>query len=69
MLVSRATGTLRLPLALCSRSMYTARKPDTSSPNWLRVGLALGSTAAIWALLFKQRNEDIAEYKKRNGLQ
>ncbi|OCT99788.1 hypothetical protein XELAEV_18005569mg [Xenopus laevis] len=69
MLVSRATGTLRLPLTLCIRSMYTATKPDTSRPNWLRVGLALGSTATIWALLFKQRNDDIAEYNKRNGLQ
>ncbi|KAE8630331.1 hypothetical protein XENTR_v10000784 [Xenopus tropicalis] len=69
MLLSRVAGTLRLPLAVCRRSMYTASKPDTSRPNWLRVGLALGSTVAIWALLFTQHNDDVAEYKKRNGLQ
>ncbi|KAK6493512.1 NADH dehydrogenase [Huso huso] len=37
-----------------TRSAFTARKPDNTAPNWLRVGLALGSTAALWALLFKQ---------------
>ncbi|XP_023685423.1 NADH dehydrogenase [ubiquinone] 1 subunit C1, mitochondrial [Paramormyrops kingsleyae] len=52
-----------------TRSAFTARKPDNSNPNWLRVGLAFGSSAALWALLFKQHGEDVAEYKRRSGLE
>ncbi|KAK1175223.1 NADH dehydrogenase [ubiquinone] 1 subunit C1, mitochondrial [Acipenser oxyrinchus oxyrinchus] len=52
-----------------TRSAFTARKPDNTTPNWLRVGLALGSTAALWALLFKQHSDDVQEYKTRHGLQ
>ncbi|XP_066576231.1 NADH dehydrogenase [ubiquinone] 1 subunit C1, mitochondrial [Amia ocellicauda] len=52
-----------------TRSAFTASKRDRSSPDWLRVGLAFGGTAAVWALLFKQHSEDVHEYKKRNGLE
>ncbi|KPP67695.1 NADH dehydrogenase-like [Scleropages formosus] len=52
-----------------TRCFFTARKPDNTNPNWLRVGLAFGSTAAIWALLFKQHSDDVSEYKRRNGLE
>ncbi|KAM8939479.1 NADH dehydrogenase [ubiquinone] 1 subunit C1, mitochondrial [Pelodytes ibericus] len=69
MLVSPATCSLKRPLTLFVRSMYTARKPDPFRPNWLRVGLALGSTVALWTLLIKQHSDDVAEYKKRNGLE
>ncbi|KAG8453911.1 hypothetical protein GDO86_000510 [Hymenochirus boettgeri] len=69
MFMSRATRPLGSPLNGLIRTMYTARKPDSSRPNWLRVSLALGSTVAIWTILIRQHNEDVAEYKKRNGLQ
>nr|DBA28961.1 TPA: hypothetical protein GDO54_009238 [Pyxicephalus adspersus] len=49
--------------------MFTAKKHDPSQPNWLNVGLAFGTTVTLWALLFKQHSDDVAEYKKRNGLE
>ncbi|CAN9514533.1 unnamed protein product [Ophioblennius macclurei] len=52
-----------------SRPMFTSSKPDTSKPNWLRVGLAFGSSAFLWALLFQQHSSDVREYKVRNGLE
>ncbi|XP_056899953.1 NADH dehydrogenase [ubiquinone] 1 subunit C1, mitochondrial [Takifugu flavidus] len=52
-----------------SRSLFTGTKPDTANPNWLRVGLAFGSAAFIWGLLFKQHSTDVHEYRIRNGLE
>ncbi|MEE6461520.1 hypothetical protein FKM82_001310 [Ascaphus truei] len=67
--VPGSLGRLRRHTTFFARTLYTARSPDFSRPNWLRVSMALGSTVAVWALLFKQHSEDVAEYKKRNGLQ
>ncbi|NXS11634.1 NDUC1 dehydrogenase, partial [Neodrepanis coruscans] len=47
------------------RSAFVARKPDYSRPNWLGVGLAFGTSAALWAFLIKQHNEDVVEYERR----
>ncbi|KAJ1217055.1 hypothetical protein NDU88_004650 [Pleurodeles waltl] len=52
-----------------TRSAYTARRHDPNKPNWLRVGLALGSTAALWILLFRQHAEHVADYKRLNGIE
>uniref|UniRef100_A0A3B4ATJ3 NADH dehydrogenase [ubiquinone] 1 subunit C1, mitochondrial n=1 Tax=Periophthalmus magnuspinnatus TaxID=409849 RepID=A0A3B4ATJ3_9GOBI len=52
-----------------SRTMFTSSKPDLNNPNWIRVGLALGSTVFLWGLLFKQHSTDVHEYKVRNGLE
>uniref|UniRef100_UPI00398E392F NADH dehydrogenase [ubiquinone] 1 subunit C1, mitochondrial isoform X1 n=1 Tax=Pristiophorus japonicus TaxID=55135 RepID=UPI00398E392F len=52
-----------------TRSAFTARKPDYTNPNWLRVSLALGSTVALWTLLFKQHDQDVQEYKTHHGIQ
>ncbi|XP_022071985.1 NADH dehydrogenase [ubiquinone] 1 subunit C1, mitochondrial [Amphiprion ocellaris] len=52
-----------------SRSAFTSSKPDTVNPNWLRVGLAFGTSAFLWGLLFKQHSTDVHEYKVRNGLE
>ncbi|XP_044061727.1 NADH dehydrogenase [ubiquinone] 1 subunit C1, mitochondrial [Siniperca chuatsi] len=52
-----------------SRSVFTSSKPDTANPNWLRVGLAFGTSAFLWGLLFKQHSTDAQEYKVRNGLE
>uniref|UniRef100_A0A8C4ZVH1 NADH dehydrogenase [ubiquinone] 1 subunit C1, mitochondrial n=1 Tax=Gadus morhua TaxID=8049 RepID=A0A8C4ZVH1_GADMO len=55
--------------AVGRRSMFTASKPDTVHPNWLRVGLSFGTAALLWGLLFKQHSTDVNEYKVRNGLE
>uniref|UniRef100_UPI0025ADCC15 NADH dehydrogenase [ubiquinone] 1 subunit C1, mitochondrial n=1 Tax=Doryrhamphus excisus TaxID=161450 RepID=UPI0025ADCC15 len=52
-----------------SRTVFTSSKRDTTSPNWLRVGLAFGSSIFLWSLLFKQHSTDVHEYKVRNNLQ
>ncbi|XP_062902718.1 NADH dehydrogenase [ubiquinone] 1 subunit C1, mitochondrial [Mobula hypostoma] len=52
-----------------TRSAFTARKPDYTNPNWLRVGLAFGSTIALWTLLFKQHNQDVQAYKAHHGIE
>ncbi|KAL0974227.1 hypothetical protein UPYG_G00217410 [Umbra pygmaea] len=51
------------------RSAFTAVKPDHNNPNWLRVGLAFGTSAFLWGLLLKQHSTDLHEYKVRNGLE
>ncbi|XP_074530674.1 NADH dehydrogenase [ubiquinone] 1 subunit C1, mitochondrial [Halichoeres trimaculatus] len=52
-----------------TRSAFTSSKPDVMNPNWLRVGLAFGSSVFLWGLLFKQNSTDLHEYKVRNGLE
>ncbi|GAA6234219.1 NADH dehydrogenase [ubiquinone] 1 subunit C1, mitochondrial [Lates calcarifer] len=52
-----------------SRSVFTSSKPDTANPNWLRVGLAFGTSVFLWGLLFRQHSADVQEYKVRNGLE
>ncbi|XP_071314760.1 NADH dehydrogenase [ubiquinone] 1 subunit C1, mitochondrial [Trachinotus anak] len=52
-----------------SRSVFTSSKPDTVNPNWFRVGLAFGTSAFLWGLLFRQHSTDVHEYKVRNGLE
>lgn len=37
--------------SVLTRSVFTARKPDYTNPNWIRVGLAFGSTIALWTLV------------------
>ncbi|XP_060707610.1 NADH dehydrogenase [ubiquinone] 1 subunit C1, mitochondrial [Hemiscyllium ocellatum] len=51
-----------------TRSAFTARKPDYTNPNWLRVGLAFGSTIALWVMLFNQHEHDVQEYKAHHGI-
>uniref|UniRef100_A0A8C3IX46 NADH dehydrogenase [ubiquinone] 1 subunit C1, mitochondrial n=1 Tax=Chrysemys picta bellii TaxID=8478 RepID=A0A8C3IX46_CHRPI len=48
-----------------TRSAFIARKPEYTKPNWGKVGLTFGTTAALWILLFKQHNEDVMEYERR----
>ncbi|CAD7670537.1 unnamed protein product [Nyctereutes procyonoides] len=38
-------------------------------PDWLEVGLTLGTSVFLWIHLIKQHNEDVSEYKRRNGLE
>ncbi|NXF09402.1 NDUC1 dehydrogenase, partial [Smithornis capensis] len=48
-----------------TRSAFTATKPNYDRPNWLRVGLAFSTTAALWAILIKQHDDDVKEYERR----
>ncbi|XP_032042490.1 NADH dehydrogenase [ubiquinone] 1 subunit C1, mitochondrial [Aythya fuligula] len=48
-----------------TRSAFVARKNNYEHPNWFGVGLAFSTSAALWALLFKQHNEDVMEYERR----
>ncbi|XP_025961906.1 NADH dehydrogenase [ubiquinone] 1 subunit C1, mitochondrial [Dromaius novaehollandiae] len=57
-----AAGT---PGLVLTRSAFVARKPNYDHPNWFGVGLAFGTTAALWVLLFKHHNEDVMEYERR----
>ncbi|KAG7328879.1 hypothetical protein KOW79_007053 [Hemibagrus wyckioides] len=54
---------------IVSRNAFTASKPDPSKPNLLRVGLAFGTTALLWTMLFKRHWSDVQEYKASNGLE
>ncbi|RVE67576.1 hypothetical protein OJAV_G00104120 [Oryzias javanicus] len=69
MTLSRLLSRVGFVSRVGSRSAFTSSKTDTRSPNWLRVGLAFGSSAFLWGLLFKQHSTDVHEYKVRNGLQ
>ncbi|NWY37070.1 NDUC1 dehydrogenase, partial [Sylvia atricapilla] len=48
-----------------TRSAFVAKKADNAQPNWLGVGLAFGTSAAVWGFLIKQHDEDLMEYEKR----
>ncbi|NXY84008.1 NDUC1 dehydrogenase, partial [Alcedo cyanopectus] len=50
-----------------THSAFVAKNPNYNQPNWIGVGLAFSSTAALWAFLFKQHNEDVAEYERRQA--
>ncbi|XP_058693098.1 NADH dehydrogenase [ubiquinone] 1 subunit C1, mitochondrial isoform X1 [Poecile atricapillus] len=49
-----------------TRSAFVVKKMNNAQPNWLRVGLAFSTSAALWAFLIKQHNEDVMEYERRN---
>ncbi|XP_075006228.1 NADH dehydrogenase [ubiquinone] 1 subunit C1, mitochondrial isoform X2 [Calonectris borealis] len=53
------------PSLAFTRSAFVAKKRNYDQPNWFGVGLAFSTSAALWALLFKQHNEDVMEYERR----
>ncbi|XP_039551992.1 NADH dehydrogenase [ubiquinone] 1 subunit C1, mitochondrial isoform X3 [Passer montanus] len=53
------------PSLAFTRSASVVNKVSNAQPNWLGVGLAFGTSAALWALLVKQHNEDVMEYERR----
>ncbi|XP_009238601.1 NADH dehydrogenase [ubiquinone] 1 subunit C1, mitochondrial isoform X1 [Pongo abelii] len=68
--VSRLLAPARLPSGRASaRSKFYVREPLNAKPDWLKVGFTLGTTVFLWVYLIKQHNEDILEYKRRNGLE
>ncbi|KAM6429892.1 NADH dehydrogenase [ubiquinone] 1 subunit C1, mitochondrial isoform 2-T2 [Rhynochetos jubatus] len=57
-----AAGT---PALAFTRSAFVAKKRNYDQPNWLGVGLAFSTSAALWAFLFKQHSDDVMEYERR----
>ncbi|XP_016065680.1 PREDICTED: NADH dehydrogenase [ubiquinone] 1 subunit C1, mitochondrial isoform X2 [Miniopterus natalensis] len=66
---SRLLAPARLPNRSSARSKFYVREPLHDKPDWLKVGLTLGTSVFLWAYLIKQHNEDVLEYKRRNGLE
>ncbi|XP_066241434.1 NADH dehydrogenase [ubiquinone] 1 subunit C1, mitochondrial [Saccopteryx leptura] len=65
----RLLAPARLPSGSSARSKFYVREPLHDKPDWLKVGLTLGTSAFLWLYLIRQHNEDILEYKRRNGLE
>ncbi|XP_038611150.1 NADH dehydrogenase [ubiquinone] 1 subunit C1, mitochondrial [Tachyglossus aculeatus] len=56
------------PSRISTRSTFNLRD-ENAKPKWLQVGLILGTSVFLWAFLIHQHNEDVLEYKRRNGLE
>ncbi|XP_033071192.1 NADH dehydrogenase [ubiquinone] 1 subunit C1, mitochondrial [Trachypithecus francoisi] len=67
--LSRLLAPARLPSGFSARSKFYVREPLNAKPDWLKVGLTLGTSVFLWVCLIRQHNEDILEYKRRNGLE
>ncbi|XP_051012782.1 NADH dehydrogenase [ubiquinone] 1 subunit C1, mitochondrial [Acomys russatus] len=66
---SRLLASARLPNCTSTRSKFYVKEPVHAKPNWLKVGLSLVTSGFLWAYLINQHNEDVLEYKRRNGLE
>ncbi|XP_003790222.1 NADH dehydrogenase [ubiquinone] 1 subunit C1, mitochondrial [Otolemur garnettii] len=66
---SRLLAPAKLPSGSSVRSKFYVREPPNAKPDWLKVGLALGTSIFLWFYLIRQHNEDVLEYKRRNGLE
>ncbi|XP_019586401.1 NADH dehydrogenase [ubiquinone] 1 subunit C1, mitochondrial [Rhinolophus sinicus] len=66
---SRLLPPTRLPSGSSARSKFYVREPIHDKPDWLKVGFAVGTSVFMWIYLIKQHNEDVLEYKRRNGLE
>ncbi|XP_032754328.1 NADH dehydrogenase [ubiquinone] 1 subunit C1, mitochondrial [Rattus rattus] len=66
---SRLLAPARLPSCSSTRSKFYVREPVNAKPNWVKVGLTLGTSVFMWIYLIHQHNEDVLEYKRRNGLE
>ncbi|XP_038203701.1 NADH dehydrogenase [ubiquinone] 1 subunit C1, mitochondrial [Arvicola amphibius] len=66
---SRLLAPARFPSCSSTRSKFYVREPVNAKPNWLKVGLTLGTSVFLWVYLINQHNEDVLEYKRRNGLE
>ncbi|KAF2988008.1 hypothetical protein EK904_003076, partial [Melospiza melodia maxima] len=48
--VSQSASGGRGSFVAFTRSAFVVKKANNAQPNWLRVGLAFGTSAALWAL-------------------
>ncbi|NWR45745.1 NDUC1 dehydrogenase, partial [Regulus satrapa] len=53
------------PGLVFTRSAFVGKKANNAQPNWPGVGLAFGTSAALWGFLIKQHTEDVMEYERR----
>lgn len=64
---------IRAPARLLScsltRSKFYVWEPVNATPNWVKVGLSLGTLVFMWIYLVQQHNEDVLEYKRGDGLE
>ncbi|XP_044099288.1 NADH dehydrogenase [ubiquinone] 1 subunit C1, mitochondrial-like [Neovison vison] len=66
---SKLLAPAKLPSGSSARSKFYVRDPPHDKPDWLKVGLTLGTSVFLWIYLIKQHNIDVLEYKRRNGLE
>ncbi|XP_007456942.1 PREDICTED: NADH dehydrogenase [ubiquinone] 1 subunit C1, mitochondrial [Lipotes vexillifer] len=66
---SKLLAPARLPSGSSARSKFYIREPPQGRPDWLKVGLTLGTSVFLWIYLIKQHKEDVLEYERRNGLE
>ncbi|XP_036925881.1 NADH dehydrogenase [ubiquinone] 1 subunit C1, mitochondrial-like [Sturnira hondurensis] len=57
--LSRLLALTRLPGGSSARSKFYVRELPQDKPNWLKVGLTLGTSAFLWIYLIKQHSEDV----------
>ncbi|XP_060003405.1 NADH dehydrogenase [ubiquinone] 1 subunit C1, mitochondrial-like [Lagenorhynchus albirostris] len=67
--LSKLVASARLPSSFSARSNFYIRESPLGRPDWLKVGLTLGTSVFLWIYLIQQHNEDVLEYKRRNGLE
>ncbi|NWY63965.1 NDUC1 dehydrogenase, partial [Erithacus rubecula] len=53
------------PRLAFTRSASVVKKANNDQPNWLGVGMAFGTSAALWGFLIKEHAEDEIEYERR----
>ncbi|NXM80691.1 NDUC1 dehydrogenase, partial [Oenanthe oenanthe] len=53
------------PRLAFTRSASVVKKANNGKPNWLGVGMAFGTSAALWGFLIKEHTEDEMEYERR----
>uniref|UniRef100_A0A8C0KSN1 NADH dehydrogenase [ubiquinone] 1 subunit C1, mitochondrial n=1 Tax=Canis lupus dingo TaxID=286419 RepID=A0A8C0KSN1_CANLU len=68
-LFSKLLSPTILPGGSSERSKFYVQELPQDRLDWLKVGLTLGTSVFLWIYLIKQHNEDVLEYKRRNGLE
>ncbi|XP_057593252.1 NADH dehydrogenase [ubiquinone] 1 subunit C1, mitochondrial-like [Hippopotamus amphibius kiboko] len=66
---SKLLAPARLPSGSSARSKFYIWEPPHGRPDWPKVALTLGTSIFLWIYLIKQHNEDVLEYKRRNGME
>ncbi|XP_002745393.1 NADH dehydrogenase [ubiquinone] 1 subunit C1, mitochondrial [Callithrix jacchus] len=66
---SRLLAPAKLPSRSSARSKFYVRDPPNAKPDWLKVGLSVGTSVFLWVYLIRKHNEYILEYKRRNELE
>uniref|UniRef100_A0A8C9C2A3 NADH dehydrogenase [ubiquinone] 1 subunit C1, mitochondrial n=1 Tax=Phocoena sinus TaxID=42100 RepID=A0A8C9C2A3_PHOSS len=66
--VSRLLAPARILNGFLARSKFYIWELPDDKPDWLKAGLALGTSIFLWIYLIKHK-EDVLEYKRRNGLE